>query len=160
MDAFHVAAEFIVRVSVDLEARRLAGTHVRELGFLEVGDHPGLVRNQRQHRLANRHLLSGKHVLARYTAGARRADFAIRLLKLGLAQGSFGLLQLGLGGTHLSLLGGNLLRRGSRLTQAGAGLLDLLACGLRHGLDLIDLLTRDFILGQQVAVALRILGGA
>ena len=83
LDAVHVAAQFQVRIGIDIHRHLLAGAHVSELSFLEVRGDPDLRRDDVEH------LLSGLHEGAEIDVPAR--DLAVlRRPEIGVGQVDFG----------------------------------------------------------------------
>ena len=80
--------------SIDLQLHRLTGTHVGDLGLLEVGHHPGLFhRHHRQQRLSGTDVVADLHRLARHPTVGQGKNLRIgqiepRLVELGGAQGN------------------------------------------------------------------------
>ena len=92
-----MALEGAARIGVHPDLDRLAGAHVRQLDFLEVGDDPIAARHNRHERLTGLDIRARFHHAARDVTVFGRDDLGVGQIQLGLPDSGFGLLH---GGTR------------------------------------------------------------
>ena len=143
---------------VDPDVGALADPHQGELGLLEVGGDPEVVRHDRHQLLARRDVAAGRDVEVGDMAVDRRDDARV-------AQRDVALLGLRLAGRMLRLERADLRRRDPDLGGGVLGLLErreVLRGGVARRLQrLVELLRRDRLWRRraQVAVAGEVVGG-
>ena len=96
LDALDVAVQLEVRVGVDGDVDALADGHAGELGFLEVGDDPGVGGDEIEGLLPDLNVGSDVDVAAGDEAVLGGVDVAVGEVQLRLGEVGFGLFDLGL----------------------------------------------------------------
>ena len=103
----------------------LAGLHLGQLGFLEVGGHPDFAQRNDGHQvLPGADVLSDLHGALADDSVDRSDDGGVAEIELRLVECGFGALRLRLGGGGAGAGGFDLLGRDLRIAQSGIGLSD------------------------------------
>ena len=142
-------------IGVNTNCHRLAGAHVSQLYFLEVGVDPNVVRHESEEALAGLDVGPLLHRATRDAAITRGGDAGERKIEFGLAKVRFGLLDLGGGGLDVRLIRIQLGLGGFDLTT---GDVDVGGSGSGFGFDEVQFalgngLGLDFFVARAVGVS-------
>ena len=130
LEAIDVGLEVAAWEGIDANADGLAGVHVGELGFLEIGGDPDVVLDDGEEGLAGGGEVAGLDGLVRDAAGLGGGDAGVGELEGGVIDGGLCDVDGGLCGADLGIGG----------LDGGLGGLDGAACGLEAGVGGIDVL--------------------